>query len=71
MPYYEDRILLRNTVNEWYLMQILEHIRIVIARCLLPKIIAHYESEKVYKESVGWKEKTENKLPTQSDKFFV
>ena len=45
----------RDTRGESHIPQIPEHIRKEIARCLLPDIIAYYESEKGQKEFEEWK----------------
>lgn len=47
--------LFRDTRGESHIPQIPEHIRKEIARCLLPDIIAYYESEKGQKEFEEWK----------------
>ena len=53
----------RDTRGESHIPQIPEHIRKEIARCLLPDIIAYFESEKGQKEFKEWKI-TKNKLET-------
>ena len=45
----------RDTRGESHIPQIPDHIRMEIARCLLPDIIAYYESEKGQKEFEEWK----------------
>lgn len=45
----------RDTRGESHIPQIPEHIRKEIARCLLPDIIAYFESEKGRKEFEEWK----------------
>ena len=45
----------RDTRGESHIPQIPEHIRKEIARCLLPDIIAYYESEEGQKEFEEWK----------------
>ena len=45
----------RDTRGESHIPQIPEHIRKEIARCLLPDIIAYYESEQGQKEFAEWK----------------
>ena len=45
----------RDTRGESHLPQIPEHIRKEIARCLLPDIIAYYESEEGQREFAEWK----------------
>lgn len=47
--------LLRDKHGEGHTPQIPDHIRIEIARCLLPDIIAFFESEKGKKEFEEWK----------------
>ena len=49
--------LFRDTRGESHIPQIPEHIRKEIARCLLPDIIAYYESEQGQKEFEEWKAK--------------
>lgn len=51
--------LLRDTHGEGHLPQIPDHIRMEIARCLLPDIIAYYESEQGQKEFAEWKAQQE------------
>ena len=53
--------IFRDTRGENHIPQIPEHIRKEIARCLLPDIIAYFESEKGRKEFEEWKEN--NKCP--------
>jgi hypothetical protein len=53
--------LLRNTHAEGHLPQIPDHIRMEIARCILPEIIAYYESEQGRKEFEEWKTKQSTK----------
>ena len=45
----------RDTRGESHIPQIPKHIRMEIARCLLPDIIAYYESEQGQKEFAEWK----------------
>ena len=45
----------RDTRGESHIPQIPKHIRIEIARCLLPDIIAYYESEQGQREFEEWK----------------
>ena len=47
----------RDTRGESHIPQIPKHIRIEIARCLLPDIIAYFESEESQKEFEEWKTK--------------
>ena len=46
----------RDTRGEGHIPNIPEHIRMEIARCLLPDIIAYYESEQGQREFNEWKE---------------
>lgn len=59
--------LIRDKHGEGHLPQIPDHIRIEIARCLLPDIIAFYESDEGQKEFAEWK-KAQNKTFQQQDK---
>ena len=59
--------LFRDTHGEGHLPEIPKHIRMEIARCLLPDIIAYYESEQGQKEFAEWK-KAQNKTFQQQDK---
>ena len=45
----------RDTRGESHILEIPKHIRMEIARCLLPDIIAYYESEEGQKEFEEWK----------------
>ena len=47
----------RDTRGESHIPQIPKHIRMEIARCLLPDIIAYYESEEGQKEFAEWMKK--------------
>lgn len=49
----------RDTCGEGHIPQIPDHIRMEIARCLLPDIIAYYESEQGQKEFAEWKAQQE------------
>ncbi len=51
--------VIRDTRGEGYIPQIPAHIRMEIARCLLPDIIAYYESEKGQREFSEWKTQQE------------
>ena len=51
--------LLRDIHGEGHLPQIPDYIRMEIARCLLPDIIAYYESEQGQKEFAEWKAQQE------------
>ena len=53
--------IFRDTRGESHIPQIPKHIRMEIARCLLPDIIAYYESEKGQKEFEKWMANKENK----------
>ena len=57
----------RDTRGESHIPQIPEHIRKEIARCLLPDIIAYYESEEGQREFEEWK-KSQTILDEKSDK---
>lgn len=50
----------RDTRGESHIPQIPEHIRKEIARCLLPDIIAYFESEDGQKEFEKWKKKQDS-----------
>ena len=50
----------RHTRGESYIPEIPKHIRMEIARCLLPDIIAYYESEQGQKEFEEWKKQKEH-----------
>ena len=45
----------RDTRGESHIPQIPDHIRMEIARCLLPDIVAYFESEQGQKEFAEWK----------------
>lgn len=45
----------RDTRGEGHIPEIPKHIRMEIARCLLPDIIAYFESEEGQKEFIEWK----------------
>ncbi len=51
----------RDTRGESHIPQIPKHIRMEIARCLLPDIIAYFESEEGQKEFEKWKAQQEAK----------
>ena len=51
--------LLRDTHGEGHLPQIPKHIRKEIARCLLPDIVAYFESEQGQREFAEWKAQQE------------
>ena len=50
----------RDTRGESHISQIPKHIRMEIAHCLLPDIIAYYETEEGQKEFVEWKKEKDN-----------
>lgn len=50
----------RDTRGESHIPQIPKHIRMEIARCLLPDIIAYYESDQGQKEFKEWMTKKEH-----------
>lgn len=50
----------RDTRGESHIPQIPEHIRKEIARCLLPDIVAYFESEDGQKEFEKWKKKQDS-----------
>ena len=64
----------RDTRGESYIPQIPDHIRMEIARCLLPDIIAYFESEQGQKEFEEWKKtKSEQNRPPieiQDNKYY-
>ena len=47
--------LIRDKRGEWHIPQIPDKVRMEIARCLLPDIIAFFESDKGQKEFEEWK----------------
>lgn len=47
--------LIRDKRGEWHIPQIPDKVRMEIARCLLPAIIAFFESDKGQKEFEEWK----------------
>ena len=49
----------RSTRGESHIPQIPEHIRKEIARCLLPDIVAYFESDQVQREFAEWKAQQE------------
>lgn len=51
--------LFRDTRGESHIPQIPEHIRKEIARCLLPDIVAYFESEQGQREFEEWKAQQE------------
>ena len=57
----------RDTHGESHIPQIPKHIRMEIARCLLPDIIAYYESEQGQKEFAEWKAQQEAEKKEKSE----
>ena len=49
----------RSTRGESHIPQIPDHIRMEIARCLLPDIVAYFESEQGQREFAEWKAQQE------------
>ena len=49
----------RDTRGESHIPQIPDHIRMEIARCLLPDIVAYFESEQGQREFTEWKAQQE------------
>ena len=49
----------RDTRGESHIPQIPDHIRMEIARCLLPDIVAYFESEQGQRELAEWKAQQE------------
>ena len=49
----------RDTRGESHIPQIPDHIRMEIARCLLPDIVAYFESEQGQREFAEWKAQQE------------
>ena len=47
--------LFRDTHGESHILQIPAHIRMEIARCLLPDIVAYFKSEQGQREFAEWK----------------
>ena len=58
----------RDTSGESHIPQIPEHIRKEIARCLLPDIIAYFESEQGQGEFEEWKNQQVSITQTQENK---
>lgn len=54
----------RDTRGESHIPEIPKHIRMEIARCLLPDIVAYFESEQGQKEFAEWKKAEELKKET-------
>ena len=57
----------RDTHGESHIPQIPDHIRMEIARCLLPDIVAYFESEQGQKEFAEWKAQQEAAKKEKSD----
>ena len=57
----------RDTRGESHIPQIPDHIRMEIARCLLPDIIAYYESEQGQKEFEEWTKSKDSRNTTISN----
>ena len=57
----------RDTRGESHIPQIPEHIRKEIARCLLPDIIAYFESEQGQREFAEWKAQQEAEKKEKSE----
>lgn len=58
----------RSTRGESHIPQIPEHIRKEIARCLLPDIVAYFESEQGQREFEEWKNQQVSITQTQKNK---
>ena len=59
--------LFRDTRGESHIPQIPEHIRKEIARCLLPDIVAYFESEQGQREFEEWKAQQESDKKEKSE----
>ena len=57
----------RDTRGESHIPQIPDHIRMEIARCLLPDIVAYFESEQGQKEFAEWKAQQEAATKEKSE----
>ena len=57
----------RSTRGESHIPQIPEHIRKEIARCLLPDIVAYFESEQGQREFAEWKAQQEAEKKEKSE----
>lgn len=57
----------RSTRGESHIPQIPEHIRKEIARCLLPDIVAYFESEQGQREFAEWKAQQEVEIKEKSE----
>jgi hypothetical protein len=57
----------RDTRGESHILQIPEHIRKEIARCLLPDIVAYFESEQGQREFAEWKAQQESAKKEKSE----
>ena len=56
-----------HTRGESHIPQIPEHIRMEIARCLLPDIVAYFESEQGQREFAEWKAQQESAKKEKSE----
>lgn len=63
--------LLRDTHGEGHLPQIPNHIRMEIARCLLPDIVAFFESEQGQREFTEWKKNNKNQISQQCSENII
>ena len=59
--------LFRDTRGESHIPQIPEHIRKEIARCLLPDIVAYFESEQGQREFAEWKAQQDTEKKEKSE----
>ena len=59
--------LFRDTRGESHIPQIPDHIRMEIARCLLPDIVAYFESEQGQREFEEWKAQQEAEKKEKSE----
>ena len=57
----------RSTRGESHIPQIPEHIRKEIARCLLPDIVAYFESEQGQREFAEWKAQQDTEKKKKSE----
>ena len=57
----------RDTRGESHIPQIPDHIRMEIARCLLPDIVAYFESERGQREFAEWKARQEAEKKEKSE----
>lgn len=61
----------RDTRGESHIPQIPEHIRKEIARCLLPDIVAYFESEQGQREFAEWKKNNKNQISQQCSENII